>query len=332
MVSVPAVGTLGRRLTRSSTGIIYDVDLFCEVNRLLDAAVSENTKRAYASGTRSFDEFRSVYNRSLDWPPSLQDVVDFIAHFSAGLLATSTVRSYISAVSYRCKIQGFVDPTQSFVVSKLMKGMSRLHNRSDKRLPVTLSLLCDLIKILPAVCSSNFEASLFAAAFSVAFFGFFRVDELVSSSGAGLEHVISIADVKFLNDNTLVELGLRSSKTDANAEGAVLTLQAVDTLFCPVKLLRRYIALRPSVAGPLFCHFGGQPLTRFQFNSVLCKACCALGIDCSKYRSHSFRIGAVSLASSKGLSDDEIRACSRWSEASFPFKRYIRIPVRALIR
>ena len=182
------------------------------------------------------------------------------------------------------------------------------------------------------MCSSNFEASLFAAAFSVAFFGFFRVGELVSSSGAGLEHVISIADVKFLNDNTLVELGLRSSKTDANAEGAVLALQALDTLFCPVKLLRRYIALRPSVAGPLFCHFGGQPLTRSQFNSVLCKACCALGMDCSKYRSHSFRIGAVSLASSKGLSDDEIRACGRWSEASFTFKRYIRIPVRALIR
>ena len=62
---------------------------------MLDTAVSENTKRAYASGTRSFDEFRSVYNRSLDWPPSLQDVVDVIAHLSAGLLVPSTVRSYI---------------------------------------------------------------------------------------------------------------------------------------------------------------------------------------------------------------------------------------------
>ena len=163
------------------------------------------------------------------------------------------------------------------------------------------------------MCSSNFEASLFAAAFSVAFFGSSRIGELVSSSGAGLEHIISIADVRFLNDNTLVELGLRSSKTDANAEGAVLALQAVDTLFCPVKLLRRYIAIRPSVVGPFVCHFGGQPLTRFQFNSVLSKACCALEMDCSKYRSHSFRIGAISLASSKGLSDDEIRTYGRWS-------------------
>ena len=116
---------------------------------------------------------------------------------------------------------------------------------------------------------------MFAAAYSVAFFGFFCVDELVSSSGAGLDHVISFTDVKFLNDNALVELDLRSSKTNTNADGAVVMLQAVDTLICPVKLLRRYIAIWPSVDGPLFCHFCGQPLTRSQFNSVLCKACCA---------------------------------------------------------
>ena len=277
MVSVSAVGSLARRLSRSSARIIPDDDLFGEANRLLDAAASENTKRAYLSGIRSFGEFRSAYNRSLVWPPPLQDVVDFTAHLSVGQLAPSTVRSYISAVSYKCKVQGYVYQTQSFVVSKLMKGMSRLKKRTDKRLPITITLLRDLIKILPAVCSSNFEASMFAAANYVAFF-VFRVGELVSSSGAGLDHVISFAEVKFLSENALVELGLRSSKTDTNADGAVVVLQAVVTLICHVKLLRRYIAMRPSVDGPLFCHFGGQPLNHSLFNSVLCKACCALGI------------------------------------------------------
>ena len=68
-----------------------------------------------------------------------------------------------------------------------------------------------------------------------------------------------------------------------------------------------------------------------QFNGVLCKALGALGVECSKYRSHSFCIWAVSLASSKGLSDDEIRACGRWSKTSSTFKRYVRKPVRQLI-
>ena len=68
---------------------------------------------------------------------------------------------------------------------------------------------------------------MFAAAYSVAFFGFFCVDELVSSSGTGLDHVISFADVKFLNDNALVELGLRSSKTNTNADGAVVVIHKI---------------------------------------------------------------------------------------------------------
>ena len=55
----------------------------------------------------------------------------------------------------------------------------------------------------------------------------------------------------------------------------------------------------PSVVDPLFCHFGGQPLTHPQFNSVLCKACCALGIGLLSIH-HSFRIGEFTLASSKG--------------------------------
>ena len=114
---------MGRRITRSGSRIIPDVDLFSEANRLLDAAVSENTKRVYAPGTKNFNGFRSAYNRCLPWPPSPKDVVDFIGHLSVGNLAPSTVRSYISAVSYTCKLYGFVDPTQSFVVSKLLKGI-----------------------------------------------------------------------------------------------------------------------------------------------------------------------------------------------------------------
>lgn len=298
---------------------------------MLEAGISENTKAAYLSGIRSFDVFRASHNRALTWPPCLQDIVAFIAHLSVSNHAPSTARTYIAGLSYKCKVLGAFDPTQGFIISKLLQGMSRLDKRHDSRLPITLSLLHDIIRILPVVCSSQFEAALFAAAFSVAFFGFFRVGELVSSSGAGLKHVISISDVHFMHDNSIVELGLRSSKTDATGQGAIVALPAVAGQICPLKLLKRYVSMRPSVGGPLFCHFNGHAVTRSQFNAVLCKACRILGVDVSKYRSHSFRIGAATLASSKGVSDDEIRMCGRWSSDSKSFKRYIRIPVDSLI-
>ena len=108
---------------------------------------------------------------------------------------------------------------------------------------------------------------------------------MVSSSGVGLEHVISFGDVKFFNNDSLVELGLRSYKTDPMAVGAVVVLQAIYTFYCPVRLLSRYVGLRPSVVGPIFfCHFSGRPLIRSQFNGILCKALRALGMDSYRYR------------------------------------------------
>ena len=165
----------------------------------------------------------------------------------------------------------------------------------------------------------------------MAFFGFFHIRELVSSSGARLKHVISISDVNFMHNNSIGELGLWSSKTDATGQGGIVALPAAEGQICPLKLLKRYVSMRLPVGGPLFCHFNGHAVTRSLFNAVLCKACRILGVDVSKYRSHSFRIGATTLASSKGVSDDEIKMCGHWSSDSKAFKHYIRIPVDSLI-
>ena len=48
------------------------------------------------------------------------------------------------------------------------------------------------------------------------------------------------------------------------------------------------------------------------------------GLDPSRYKGHSFRIGAASLAADAGMSDAQIRALGRWQ--SNAFHKYIRIP------
>ena len=274
--------------------------------------------------------FRAGHNRELTRPPCLQDIVAFIAHLSVSNHAPSTTRTYIAGLSYKCKVLGAFDPTQGLIISKLLQGMSRLNECHDSRLPITLSLLHDIIRILPVACSSQFKAALFAAAFSVASFGFFHIRELVSSSGARLKHVILISDVNFMH-NSIGELGLWSSKTHATGQGAIVVLPAAEGQICPLKLLKSYVSMRLSVGGPLFCHFNGHTVMHSLFNAVLCKACQILGVDVSKYRSHSFRIGAATLASSKGVSDDETRIGGHWSSDSKAFKPYIHIPVDSLI-
>ena len=83
----------------------------------------------------------------------------------------------------------------------------------------------------------------------------------------------------------------------------------------------KYIAERPSITEPLFCHFNGNPMSRYQLVFVLSKALKVLGIDASGYKSHSFRIGAVSLAAAQNISNEEIMKLGRWK--SIAFKSYI---------
>ena len=120
-------------------------------------------------------------------------------------------------------------------------------------------------------------------------------------------------------------LNIRFSKTDQNGRSfSLIFTSCQDQQICPVALLYRYIQQRPCVDGPLFCHFNGQPLTRFQFSSVLAKVIKCLGIK-QVVHLNSFRIGATTLACQQNISDQDIQAMGRWSASSSVFKRYIRL-------
>ena len=76
--------------------------------------------------------------------------------------------------------------------------------------------------------------------------------------------------------------------------------------------------------GPLFCFADGSPVKTSQFTQQLQQALNFCGLDSTKYKSHSFRIGADSLEAEKWLSDAQIRHLGRWK--SDAFKLYIRQP------
>lgn len=85
----------------------------------------------------------------------------------------------------------------------------------------------------------------------------------------------------------------------------------------PIDIMAEFLKVRPIRQGNLFCHFGGQPLTCFQFTSELNKALKTIDIDSVKYNSHCFWIGAATNAAKLGLSDDEICKAGRWKSNSY---------------
>ena len=92
-------------------------------------------------------------------------------HYSKGY-AVSTVKSHVAALSFFLKIQNHPDSTDNFIIRKLIQGFSRLSPTLDMRLPITLELVSKIIKNLPQICFSTFEAYLFQSAFLIAFLGF----------------------------------------------------------------------------------------------------------------------------------------------------------------
>ena len=85
-----------------------------------------------------------------------------------------------------------------------------------------------------------------------------------------------------------------------------------------------YLSLRGFSNGPLFMTPNGTAVSRHSFTQILSLVFQRCDLDSSKYKGHSFRIGAATFAAENGFSDVQIRAMGRWK--SDAFRKYIRIP------
>ena len=77
MEQIQAVGTLSRLPSLSSTYSIFE-SFEGHVNYLIDASLSNYTKVAYDKALNVFKDFRLQFNLPLSWPPSVDDVINFL--------------------------------------------------------------------------------------------------------------------------------------------------------------------------------------------------------------------------------------------------------------
>ena len=220
-------------------------------------------------------------------------------------------------------MNNFMDNTQTFVVRKMLEGIKRSSgHQCDNRLPITKEMLKRIILSLPCVCKSSYESKLFSSVFSLCFHAFLRVGEVAFSNNCG-KHVLQYRNVQLFQGH--IELLLVSSKTDQTGVGTTVFVEAGnDKLVCPLALLQSYLHDRPPYDGPLFCHYDGRPLSRYQISSVLTKSLRILGVDSTMYSTHSLRIGAATCCALEGVPDAKFMEYGRWKTHT-AFKTYIRI-------
>ncbi len=89
-------------------------------------------------------------------------------------ISPRTARSYISALSPIHKLNSWQCVCNHFLVQKAIAGMTRRSRQPDTRQPITTDLPRRIVQILPAVCRSFYEASLFSEAYLLTFFSIFQ--------------------------------------------------------------------------------------------------------------------------------------------------------------
>lgn len=278
----------------------------------------------YRNALKLFKKFRSQHSLHNSWPVPLTHIEYFVAFLYEQRYSPKSASTYLSAISYAHKVNNLPNQTTQYRCQKLLEGYRRSNPSTDHRLPILYGTLVKIWHELSNVCFSDFEAHMFRAAYTLAFFGLFRVSEIVWTSAIEPDRQLQMSDIYFgQSPAKVMRIQLKKSKTNQAGMAEMVKIHPIKSVVCPVKAMSQYLNVRPSISGHLFCHVDGSPLTRYQFSAVLTKTLHALHMDTTHYKTHSFRIGAATWLAKQGTSHDTIKKLGRWSSNSF--LRYIRL-------
>ena len=219
--------------------------------------------------------------------------------------APSTVNTYVSALGYSHKLMGFPDPAKVFYVSQMLKGYGKIGFCLDSRLPITLPMLQKLISAAPGLPGSHYSRCQFQALCSLAFFAFLRIGEITAATGPDSPSPLQLCHLTKLLYSQGTTQAFRITCCNFKHHYNELPFSLMisrQEVGCPVQLLSSYLSLRGNSTGPLFRALDGSPVSRTHFANQLSLAISLCVLDPSRYKGHSFRIGAASHATDRGFS------------------------------
>ncbi|RLJ22740.1 hypothetical protein DJ031_00315 [bacterium endosymbiont of Escarpia laminata] len=290
----------------------------------MEASLAPSSRLHYERAWKKLVAFHESLFLTTCMPVSMPMMLLFIAHLHATGSAPASIVSTVSAIAYFHKINGFADPSNCFLVAKLLAGARNLGAVPDVRLPVTLPVLARLIQALPTVFSSHYKCLMLRAMMVLAFKAYLRIGEMVPRARNMVHGCLHMGDV--LLSGELIMLSFRRFKHSARQGPQSLQVRGEcihGSAIHPAAFLREFQQARGALPGPLFAHPDGSPMLRREFDGSLKTLLVFCGYETSAFKGHSFRIGAATAAALRGESDAQIRAAGRWT--SDAFKKYIRI-------
>lgn len=280
---------------------------------------------------RKFTSFCTAYGIVDPFPVTEYLLCCFATYLADRKLAPQSISTYLAAVRNTQLSLGLPDPREQSslpILKRVQKGISRARlgrpQSSQVRLPITSQVLRRVKSQLER--SGHPESWTIWAVCCMAFFGFFRLGELLLSTQEDFNPRLHLAwgDVAVDNNHNprMVRCHLKQSKTDQIGQGVDVVLGKTDQDLCPVTAVLGYVNRRGDRPGPFFLKSSGVPLLKSDFIRSFRDILRLLGLPAEDYAGHSFRIGAATSAALAGVEDSTIQILGRWQSAAF--LRYIR--------
>ena len=125
---------------------------------LLQSSMAASTQGTYRKTWARFQGFKlEIFGSSSDLPVPPYRIVLYISHLALLGYSPATVSTQLSALSYLHKLSNAPDPTDTFLVRKVMRGFKNTSPPPNMRLPITPALLYQLIAALPPCLHPNIK-------------------------------------------------------------------------------------------------------------------------------------------------------------------------------
>lgn len=241
------------------------------------AAHSENTRRAYAADLRHFVRWGGGI------PSSPQEIAEYLA-VQASVFSTRTLRRRLAALAYAHAETGS-DPTKSELISRLVRGIARRHERPP--LQATPLLLADLEQVCRRMDERGESVARDRAILLLGFFAALRRSEI----GA-----LDWGDIQGWQSGLL--LTIRRSKTDQIGKGRRVFISQRTDLLCPIHALQVWAA-NTATDGPVFCSQPGRRLADRTISRIVQRWTLRAELD-GRFSGHSLRAGYATSAALTG--------------------------------
>lgn len=216
-----------------------------DLERYLDAATRDNTRRSYVGAVRHFEV---EAGRLL--PATPQQVAQYLADY-ADTLAVTTLRQRLAALGRWHRDHGFADPTHAPVVRQAIKGIAAVHGEQAKQAaPLALTQLgqvADWLEAATAAANKRGDAESVLrhirdrAWLLLGFWRGFRGDELLR---------VQVQHLK-IGPGEGMHCFLPRSKGDRENAGRSFPVPALSR-WCPVAAMQDWLAASGLTEGPVF--------------------------------------------------------------------------------